>query len=116
MLQALVNTTGNKRKKSRSTQGVSPTKRKTSSRHSRALNEALQPIADVLKLNVEAAEKHAERMSDIVERTLEHQRKHTRSMDIFRRESAKFDRILAAVAAGLSFQEATKIVCDLTTQ
>ena len=116
MLQALGNAVGNKRKQSGSHEGESPPKKQTGSRRVHALKEALEPIAAVLKLSVEATDRHAQRMCGIAEQNviirrqhLEHQREVAKNMNVFRQESAKFDRVLAAVAAGASFTDAMRM-------
>ena len=122
MLQALGQTAGNKKKKaSGSVEGESPPKRKTGSRRLNALSDALAPIAAVLKMSVEATDRHAQRMSAIAQQNLvcrqqhlQHQREQAKIKMICLRESNKFDRILAAVAAGMSFQEAAQLVNNLT--
>lgn len=123
MLQALGNTSRSRKRSAQSTsaEGESPPKRRTGNRRSQALGEALRPIADVLRMNVEATDRHAQRMSKIAEQNLvcrqqhlAHQREQAKIKNICLRESAKFDRILMAVAAGMSFQEATQLANSIT--
>ena len=115
MLQALGATKKSVKRKASDDGGGTP-KRMTGSRRSHALREALQPIAEVLKLSVESSDRHAERMQALAEQNLEHKRQHmefmkeqAKSRNQFKRQQQKTDNIMMMLAAGVNLKDAMQM-------